>query len=331
MITTKQIRSKVKLLDDLIIEYKDQTKLKKRDWKTYEEKLFRRIKHAIHFFENYISRAINLLKTTNCNKIGRPEKLTLEQKVRILLLQRLIEKSNREMSFMLLLFSSLNNIDISYKTVERIYADEKVFLILNNIHHLILQDKNVKNVDVCGDATGYVLSVKEHYASIASKIKDKKSTKKRKILFSFALMDIKNRLYLAYGTSFKSEKKAYKKAISMLKDNQIIINSIRLDRYYSTQSTVKDLSEDYKNIKFYLIPKKNVTVKGNLAWKKMLKDFLENTHEYFHEYFKRNQSESGFSEDKRRFGWRIPQKIEKRIDSAYFGILTWHNLFWVGA
>ncbi len=330
MITTKQIRSKVKLLDDLILKYKEQSPQKERDWQTYEEKLFVRIKHAIHFFEDYISRGVCLLKTKNCNKVGRPEKLSLEQKVRILLLQRLIERSNREMSFMLLLFSSLNQIDISYKTIERIYDDEKVFLVLNNIHYFILQDKNVKDVDVCGDATGYVLSVKEHYASIASKIKDKKSTKKRKILFSFALMDLKSRLYLAYGTSFKSEKEAYKQSMLMLKDTKINLNSMRLDRYYSTQSTVKNLFDIYKNIKFYLIPKTNVTIKGSLAWKKMLKNFLENTPNYLSEYFKRNQSESGFSEDKRRFGWRIPQKIDKRVDTAYFGILTWHNLFWVG-
>jgi len=331
MITTKQIRSKVKLLDSLIDDYKKQTPLKKRDWRTYEEQLFVRTKQAIHFYDKYIIRAINALKTINQIKMGRPEKLDIEQKVRILLIQRLIEKSNREMSFMLLLFSSLNKIDVSYKTIERIYDDEKVFLVLNNIHTLILQDTNTNNINACGDATGYVLSVKEHYASIISKIKDKKSTKKQKIIFSFVLMDIRSRLYVSYGTSFKSEKDAYNQAMIMLKDKGININSIRLDRYYSTQSTVKNLSEVYKNIKFYLIPKINVTIKGSLAWKNMLKEFLENTQIYFKEYFKRNQSESGFSEDKRRLGWRIPQKLDNRVNTAYFGILTWHNLFWVGA
>ena len=67
-----------------------------------------------------------------------------------------------------------------------------------------------------------------------------------------------------------------------------------------------------------------------MAWQKMLTEFVNNPKEYFTEYFKRNQSESGFSEDKRRFGWRIPQKRAGRIDLAYFSIITWHNLLWVG-
>ena len=50
------------------------------------------------FFEDYISKAIKSLKIIEDNAVGRPEKLTLEQKVRILLIQRLIGKSNREMN-----------------------------------------------------------------------------------------------------------------------------------------------------------------------------------------------------------------------------------------
>ena len=178
MITTKQVRKKIKLLDDLIKEYKTNSNEKKRDWRSYEEKLFLRTKKAILFFDDYIHKAINLLKITKGTKFGRPEKLILEQKVRILLVQRLIQKSNREMSFMLLLFSSLNNINISYKTIERIYDDQRVSLVLHNIHELIIFEKDIKKSDACGDGTGYVLSIKEHYASISRKIKEKKSKRK---------------------------------------------------------------------------------------------------------------------------------------------------------
>jgi transposase len=331
MITTKKIRKKIKVLDKLIENYNSNIGEKKRDYKTYEENLFHRTKKAILFFDNYIIKSINSLTFFENKTVGRPQKLSLEQKVRILLIQRLICKSNREMSFLLMLFSSLNKVDISYKTVERIYDDEKVILILQNIHNLIIAEKKVQISKSCGDGTGYVLSVKEHYASIASKIKDKKSTKKQKILFSFTLMDIEKRIYTAFGTSFKSEKDAFNKAREMLKQHNISLESLRLDRYYSGQNLVKEFSKENKGIKFYLIPKKNVTVKGSPAWKEMLKDFLDNTHKYFEEYFKRNQSESGFSEDKRRFGWRIPQKLENRINTSYFGIFTWHNLFWTGA
>ena len=79
-----------------------------------------------------------------------------------------------------------------------------------------------------------------------------------------------------------------------------------------------------------MIPKKGTKTKGPSEWLKMLLEFCNNTEQYLTEYFKRNQSESGFSEDKRRFGWRIPQKLDHRVDSAYFSIFTWHNLLWVG-
>ncbi|MBW6462332.1 MAG: hypothetical protein K0B07_04770 [DPANN group archaeon] len=236
------------------------------------------------------------------------------------------------MSILLLIFSSLNDVDISYKTVERIYDDEQVKLVLFNLHSILLNDLNIKKPDTCGDGTGYLLTIKEHYASSAQKLKEdgKKTTKKRKVFFTFALMDVEKRLYIAYGTSFKSEKDAYNQAIEMLNHLDIDLNSIRLDRYYSRQSTVKFFTEQFEDIKCYLIPKKNVTVKGNFDWKRMLEQFINDTQNYLGEYFKRNQSESGFSEDKRRFGWRIPQKLPNRSDISYFVIIAWHNLFWIG-
>ncbi|MFH1052780.1 MAG: ISNCY family transposase, partial [Candidatus Woesearchaeota archaeon] len=39
---------------------------------------------------------------------------------------------------------------------------------------------------------------------------------------------------------------------------------------------------------------------------------------------------SGFSEDKKRTGWKIFQKRADRIDTANAGICIWHNLFWYG-
>lgn len=329
MITTKQVQAKVKILDELIDEYKSKTGESVRNYTKYEQELFLRLKNAILFFDKYIDLGVRSLKIFNNSNMGRPRKLTLEEKVKILLIQRLVCKSNREMCFLLMLFSSLTKINISYKTVERLYDDESVFLVLQNMHNIILAENKISSSDCCGDGTGYVLSVKEHYNSIISKIKNKKSTKKKKILFSFTLMDIKKRTYLAFGTSFKSEKDAFNKAKKMLDQLNISLKSVRLDRYYSGKKLVKEFSEKHKDIDCYLIPKKNVTVRGCPAGNNMLKEFMNNTQEYLGEYFKRNQSESGFSEDKKRFGWRIPQKIEKRVNTAYFGIFTWHNLFWL--
>ncbi len=331
MLTNKQLTKQISVLDELIDKYNDSKKKSERDFSKYESNYLQRIKDAIYFFQKLTSKAIKLTNFHK-NKMGRPEKLTLDQRVKILLIQRYMQKSNREMSEMLLLFSYLQDINISYKTIERLYDDERIKIILFNMNSLINKELNLTNSDASGDGTGYMLSIKEHYASIAQKLKEKGkvNTKSRKKFYSFTLMDVEKRIYLAYGVSYKSEKDAYNKAIEMLKKTNISLNSIRLDRYYSGKNLVKKLNDLYAGIKCYLIPKKGTKIKAAGPWLKMLYDFCNNTKEYFAEYFKRNQSESGFSEDKRRFGWRIPQKIESRIDSAYFSIFIWHNLFWIG-
>jgi transposase len=63
----------------------------------------------------------------------------------------------------------------------------------------------------------------------------------------------------------------------------------------------------------------------------MLRRFLTGTFAYLREYFRRNNSESGFSSDKRKFGWMVRQRRDDRIDIAQFSNLLWHNLFLLGA
>jgi len=329
-LTNRQLKSKLNILNQLIETYKKSQIPLERDLVKYEQSYKNRLCDAISFFQKFIPKAIQLAKFSNASKIGRPEKLTLEQRVKILLIQKLVKRSNREMSNLLLLFSFFTNVDISYKTIERLYDDSRIEVVLFNMNSLINKELNLVQSDACGDGSGYVLSIKEHYRSIVQKIKDKKSTKKQKILFAFTILDLEKRIYIAYGISYKSEKEAYNKAIEMLKKTNIKLNSIRLDKYYSGQTLVKNLNFLFKGIKCYLIPKINATIKGSQQWKQMLRTFCETPMLYFKEYYKRNQSESGFSEDKRRFGWRIPQKIESRANMSYFSIFTWHNLLWIG-
>lgn len=332
MLTNKQLSKHISELDDLVDMYNQSQEKSQRDFSKYENKYLSRLKKAISFFQELTDKAVDMIKFHKGTKLGRPEILTLKQRVKILLIQKFVNKSNREMSEMLMLFAYLENIDLSYKTVERLYDDERIKLVLLNINILIRKKLNLTTSNASGDGTGFMLSIKEHYASIAQKLKEKGkiNTKRRKTFYSFTLMDVDKRIYLAYGTSYKSEKEAYNKAILMLKGTNISLKSIRLDRYYSGKNLVKNLNQIFTGIKCYLIPKKGTLVKGCTTWLKMLNEFYLNIEEYLSEYFKRNQSESGFSEDKRRFGWRIPQKIESRIDMAYFSIFTWHNLLWAG-
>lgn len=339
-IKTKEVRETVQVLDTIIEEYKEQKPKQKRDWRTYEQQLSNRIRYAIRNLEPLIDEAISELQITKEEHRGRKPILTLKQKVELLLMKHLFVKSNREMSSMLVVFSLLSDIDVSYKTVERLYSDEEVFLVLLNIHALILKKKGVENPDCAGDGTGYSLTIKKHYATEAHKLKDKsnKESKKKssmgskkmgKFIFSFRLMDLDTRMYIGYGTSMKSEEMAFLRAMQMA--SSIGVDSIRIDRYYALQTYVKYFEKLFgKNTTIYLIPKKNATIKGSLKWKKILHNFVNDTTGYLGEYFQRNQSESGFSEDKRRFGWKIPQRRPDRIETNNFLTSVWHNRFWMG-
>lgn len=117
-------------------------------------------------------------------------------------------------------------------TVERFYSDPEVVIVLHNLHMLMLKKKGIEETDGSGDGTGYSLTVKVNYESHAQKFKEKIKTndpkpkgegKKTKFIFSFALMDIRTRMYVGYGTSLKSEKDAYNAAIKMAKESGIII------------------------------------------------------------------------------------------------------------
>jgi transposase len=159
--------------------------------------------------------------------------------------------------------------------------------------------------------------------------KSYKKSKKRQFVYSFNLMDIKTRMYIGCGTSFKSEKDAFYKASEMIKKTGIKINTLRLDKYYSNKGDVISCQKLFGKAKMYLIPKTNATI-GGFEWNKMLGMFIEDVKGYLKEYYKRNQSESGFSEDKRRIGQMLGQKRDDRIDTANFLTTIWHNLYWLG-
>ena len=55
---------------------------------------------------------------------------------------------------MLAVFSLLSDIDVSYKTIERLYSDTEVEMAIYNLHILILNKKRVREVDTSGDGTG---------------------------------------------------------------------------------------------------------------------------------------------------------------------------------
>ena len=319
---SEDIRKRLKDIDEFLLnQYKESKKTGKRDWRTYEQQLMNRIKGAIRNLEPLIDEATNIKIHRGS---GRPPSLDLKKSVIILLLKELIGESNRKMASMLALFCLLSGIDVSYKKVERLYSNYDVKMAIYNLHRLILKEKGVKNVDGCGDGTGYSLTIKKHYASETQKRKDKAKeyAGTKAFVYSFMLMDLKSKMYVAFGMSLKSEKEAFDRAMEMLKHIDVEIDSMRLDKYYSFPSYV----DRFGKAKVYVIPRKNATLRGSWKWKDTMEEFVNDTIPYLGQYFLRNNSESGISADKRWFGWTVGQKRDDRISTALTCTGVWHNL-----
>jgi len=91
------------------------------------------------------------------------------------------------------------------------------------------------------------------------------------------------------------------------------LKNVRLDRYYSKFSYVSRFASDTA---VYIIPKKYATLNGSQKWKDTMREFVTDTYQYLKEYYKRENSEAGFSADKKLFGWEIAQRREDRINSV---------------
>ena len=145
MMKSQDITDRLKDIDEFLLDqYKDEKEEAKRDWRTYEQQLMNRIKGAIKNLEPLIDEAVNI-KTHRGR--GRPPILNTKQKVMIILLKQLFSKNNRMMASMLVVFSLLTGIDVSYKTIERLYSDPEVEMAIYNLHILILKKIGVEEVD----------------------------------------------------------------------------------------------------------------------------------------------------------------------------------------
>jgi transposase len=323
-IRAKQVRERVKELPRIIEEYKQNHPKKERNYSSYEIHFKRRLKYAIRNLDNLIEESIINFqyKSKNENK----HSLSLAKRIRLILVKELSEKGNRKTANLLDLFSFLAEKDISYKSVERLYSDDKITLALHNLFILALKKKGITNIDVCGDATGYSLTITKHYRSYVNQLKEKSKDQtfsdKKTFVYQFALMDLQTKMYICHGSSLKSEKEAYDKAVQMLQNIDVEIDSIRLDRYYSCPCYVNQ----FKDSKVFIIPRKNAELGNGFKWHETLRNFLVDTPKYLEEYFKRNNSESGWSADKKMFGWSIKQKRGDRINTALFCRAVWHNL-----
>ena len=310
-ITKKIAHQMIEVLDELREEMKNN---KQKDYPYAEwERKRKEVKSRLKKLPKYVEKAASMIKTEKTT--GRPKNLNLTQRTMLFLFARLMNKSNRDVEDILGLLGPLFGISISYKTVERLYSDEEVKLVLHNLFILLLKDENLSG-DISGDGTGYCLTVTKHYRT-----NPKKRSKDYK--YAFRLIDINTGLYIGVGYSAISEMKAFHQAMSMMKELNLPVKSIRLDKYYSSRKVLRLFN---KTIAVYVIPKKNISRIGS-DWRRVIQNIISSPFLFLKEYFKRNLSETGFSSDKKRFGGIIRQYREDRQETALFSIALFHNLF----
>ena len=90
----------MKAIDDHIKDELKSRPEQKRDWRTYEQMDVERISYAINLLKHLIHEAVSAIHIYDSGP-GRPSALTLEQKVKLLLIKQLVGKSNREFAYML--------------------------------------------------------------------------------------------------------------------------------------------------------------------------------------------------------------------------------------
>jgi transposase len=342
MLTNKQFDEFKQELPAIINIYKQEhSEQKPANSQTYEKQWAQRLRTALKEIKTVIDQAEKTVRIKP-KHFGRPPKAQTKQKVLILLAKDLVQFSGRKMANLLALFSLLDDVDISYKTIERAYSDPLVRLIIHNMFVILVKSKKIKQADLTGDGTGYSLTITKHYRSVREKAGDAikvaavksdsaepqtKQEKRRLFTYAFALMDLESNMYVGYGASLKSERAAFEAALSIMRECGVEAKSVRLDQYYAGQSTAAVFGKDTA---LYVIPKCNATIRGSYAWKDMLVDLMSYPLLFLREYFRRENSESGFSADKRCCGWKIWQRREERIEIATMCKGLWHNLLWLG-
>jgi transposase len=279
------------------------------EWEQKRKKVNEKLRKLYTFVDEAVS-TIHIEKSR-----GRPRTLDLAKRTILFLFTVLINKSNRDTAALLEFFEPFFGFKVNYKYIERLYSDEQVKAALHNVFYLLLVDEGISG-KFAGDGTGYSLTITKHYRSAPKK-------KAKDYKYAFRLIDLETGMYVGVGYSSRSEMDAFEKAMDMLSDSDTFINSIALDKYFSSRKVLELFG---KETSVYVIPKDNISKIG-LKWAKIFRKIIENPVEYLENYFQRNLSEAAFSADKRRFGWTIRQKREDRQETAMFSIALLHNIF----
>jgi len=98
-VKTKEVRDIVRILDDIVKNYKEDHPDKKRDWRTYEQRVAERLKIAFRELKPLVHEAALSARFATGETRGAKPTLTVEQRTLALLLKHMIGKSNRMNDF----------------------------------------------------------------------------------------------------------------------------------------------------------------------------------------------------------------------------------------
>lgn len=305
----KQTKELLEVLDSLRREFFPQNKEFEHDW----HKKRKEVEQRVAMLPKLIEEAACLVKIKR--KAGRKPKLSIAEKTSLLIFAIWMCKSNRDMADSLTLLKPLIGKEVSYKTIERLYSDPEVKACLYNLFILLLKDSKK---EFAGDGTGFSLSITKHYASNPRK-------KGKAFRYMFSLVDLSKGMCVAIGYSCKSEMEAFKEALEMVGKLGIKMESIALDKYYSSRKVIGLFD---KEVKLYILPKRNLRRIG-FRWLRVFKLIMEDPLHFLQAYFRRNLVESYFSSLKRRFGWQVRQRRDDRIRQCLMVRVLLNNIFTV--
>jgi len=278
------------------------------------ERQRQRVKQRLTRLSEYVERAAAAVHVVKDSR-GQHTTVPVVKRVLLLLFKRLTERSNRGMEDLLVPFAPLFGFRRSYKFVERLYSDIEVRLVLHNLFLLLVREEGASG-HVAGDGTGYAIMMGQHYRA-----DPKKHGKKYVHVFFF--IDLETNLYVGYGYSPHSEMDAFHRARSVMRELDVPLESLRLDRYYSSRKVIRLFEQD---VTLYLIPKKNIASFG-AQWPPIFQQIMLDPVTFLSQYFLRNLTETANSVDKRRFGERIGQVLDERRETETQCIGILHNLF----
>lgn len=95
-------------------------------------------------------------------------------------------------------------------------------------------------------------------------------------------------MYVAYGYSAVSEKVAFRKVITFVKQKNLPFMSVRPDKYYSSRKNLRELGKD---MEAFVLPKENLSSFGP-EWNDVFNRAADYPAVYMAEYYQRELSES---------------------------------------